>query len=247
MKRLSTYAMAGEHKKKLLQQEPRLIERYVRLLMHRTARRASRFIMRRVLPIKERERERVLVSTLAEFAKQAAKSRRYDFGSSAVLLNLALFFLIADKDIQTVKIDALTHPDPWRRSLCARVILLTIHELDMDKVAGNKLREALADAGIPEAARLQITQALRAVRNAQQKAQKQFAFLRNATIAHRDPDALLQYRSISGIDEMTVLRIASEFYEGTHLFLSVLPDLLLRVGTMSGLLNQLKARSSRQK
>ena len=231
-------------RKKLLQQEPRLIERYVRLLMYRNARRASRFIMRRVLPLKEREREKAIASTLTEYAKQTAKSRRYEFESSAVLFNLALFFLIADRDIQAVKIDALTHPDPWKRSLCARIILLTIHELDMDKVAGGKFRAALANAGVTEEAKRQATQALRTIRSAQQKVQKQFAFLRNATIAHRDPDALLQYSSIIQINELEVLRIAGEFYEGTRLFLDVLPKLVIQVGTLPGLFNQLRARSN---
>lgn len=233
-------------RKKFLQREPRLIERYVRLRMHSNARRLSRFVMRRVLPLKERAREKAVASTLAEFAKQAAKSRRYEFESTAAVFNLALFFLIADRDIQAVKIDALTHPDPWKRSLCARIILLTIHELDMDKVAGGKLRAALANAGVSKEARRQATQALRSIRNAQQKAQKQFAFLRNATIAHRDPDALLQYRSITQIDEMEVLRIASEFYDGTRMFLDVLPSLVLQIGTLPGLFNQLRVRSSHE-
>lgn len=112
----------------------------------------------------------------------------------------------------------------------------------MDKVAGGKLRTALANAGVSEEAKHQITQALRSVRGAQQKAQKRFAFLRNATIAHRDPDALLQYRSITQIDEIEVLRIASEFYDGTRLFLEVLPSLVLQVGASPGLLNQIRAR-----
>lgn len=94
--------------------------------------------MRRVLQLNERQREKALIGALSEVAKQAAKSRKGPFGSSVVLLNLALFFLIAERDIQAVKIDALTHPDPWRRSLCARIILLTIHELDLNKIAGNR-------------------------------------------------------------------------------------------------------------
>lgn len=228
--------------RKLLEQNPPLIERYVRLRMRANGRSVARFIMRRVLPFKERERERAVASALAELARQTAKSRRYGFESSAILLNLGLFFLIADRDMQSVKIDALTHPDPWKRSLCARIILLTIHELDMDKVAGAKLRTALENAGVPGEAKRLATQALRTVRTAQQKAQKQFSFLRNATIAHRDPDALLQYRSIRQLDEREVMRIASEFYDGTHLFLSVLPLLIRQVGTWPGLLNQLKSR-----
>jgi hypothetical protein len=199
--------------------------------------------MRRLLTYRDRKRERALANILTEFAKQVVKSRRYGFESSVTLLNLGLFFLIAERDIQAVKIEALTHPDPWKRSLCARIILLTIHELDMDKVAGGKLRDALTNAGVPEDAKRQATQALRSIRNAQQKAQKKFAFLRNATIAHRDPDALLQYQSITQIDEMEVLRISAEFYNGTQLFLDVLPSLVLEVGTLPGLLNQIRTRS----
>ncbi len=230
-------------RKKLLQQEPRLIERYVRLRMHSKAKRLSRFVMRRLLTYREREKEKALASTLAEFAKQAAKSLRYGFKSSETLLNLGLFFLIAERDIQAIKIDALTHPDTWKRSLYARIILLTIHELDMGKVAGRKLQVALANAGVSEDIKHQVKQALRTVRSAQQKAQKQFAFLRNATIAHRDSDALLQYQSITQIDEMEVLRISGEFYDGARLFLDLLPKLVIEVGTWPGLLSQLRARS----
>lgn len=234
-------------KRKLLMQEPRLIKRYVRLRMRQNGKCLARFIMRRVLTIKDRKRGQALISTLAEIATQAAKSKRYGFESSAVLFNLALFFLIAERDIQAVKIDALTHPDAWKRSLCARIILLTIHELDMDKVSGSKLREALADAGVSEEAKQQATQALRIIRGTQQKAQKQFAFLRNTTIAHRDSDALLQYKAITEIDEIVVLQIVSEFYQGTHMFIGLLPDLLIQVGTMPGLLSQMRAQSNRRK
>ena len=141
--------------------------------MHKNAKRLSRFVMRRLLRYRERKRERALANTLTEFAKQAARSRRYGFESSAALFNLGLFFLIAERDIQAVKIDALTHPDPWKRSLSARIILLTIHELDMDKVAGGKLRAALANAGASEDTKRQATQALRSIRNAQQKARSE--------------------------------------------------------------------------
>lgn len=215
--------------------------------MLRLCKALSRFVMRYVLSMRERKRLEALIAALSEVSIQATRSRRYEFASSAVVLNLALFFLIAERDIQAVKIDALTHPDAWRRKLCARIILLTIHELDLDKVAGNKLREALVDAGVSEETKNQATLAIRAVRKAQQKAQKEFAFLRNATIAHRDPDAVVQYRSIAEIDEMEVCRIAGDFYQASHLFLNIIPELLIRVGTMPGLMSQLQAQANRRK
>jgi len=234
-----------EQKRKLLEQAPRLVERYIRLRMHTSAQRLTRLVMRRVLPFRERERKKALIGAVAAIAKQTSKSRRQGYRSSAVLFNLTLFFLIAERDIQAVKVDALTHPDSWKRSLCARVILLTIYELDLDKVAGSKLRQALEDAGVTEDGKRRITQALRSVRQAQQKAQNQFAFLRNSTIAHRDADAVLQLRSIVELDEREVVRIGTEFYEAARLFLSVMPEVLAEVGSMQGLLRQIGSQAKR--
>lgn len=228
-------------RRNLLLQETRLIERYVQMRVHKPSMRIARFIMRYVLAIKEKKRKNALIGALREVVKQAQRTQHSNFESSKVVFNLALFFLIAERDIQAAKIDALTHPDQWQRSLAARVILLTIHELDLDKVAGNKFRNALADAGLSNEKTRQASKALRIVRNAQQKAQKQFAFLRNSTIAHRDADALAQYRSIMSIDEKEVLRIAGEFYDGIKAFLDLLPELVMQVASIPGLLNQLRA------
>lgn len=183
----------------------------------------ARLVMRRVLPFKERKRRSALESALRRVAIETAKSAERGFDASTAVLNVALFFLIAERDIHAVKIDALTHPDRWRRSLCARLILLTIHEWDMDEVAGQKLKEALKVAGASEDMKKTATAALRAVRLVQRKAQKEFAFLRNATIAHRDPDAVAQYNAIMSLDEMKVMALATEFYAGADAFVNLMP------------------------
>src|SRR5205807_608267 len=130
--------------------------------------------------------------------------------------------LIAERDIQAVKIDALTHADAWQRSLCARIILLTIHELDMDKVTGQRLKKALDTVSAPKEVKTRAVEALRKVRKVHERAEKEFSFVRNAAIAHRDADAVAQYRAIVQVDELAVLRIAAEFYEASNEFLSVL-------------------------
>jgi hypothetical protein len=209
--------------------------------------RVARFVMRRVLAAQERKRHEALKSALETAAKELARSKRNNFKSSALILNLGLFFLIAERDIQAVKIDALTHPDPWRRSLCARVILLTIHELDLDKAAGRLLQQALTDAGVPEDLRRELTQSLRGIRAAQQKAQQEFSFLRNSTIAHRDANALMQYRAITELDEREVIKTASQFYEATSSFLSTLAKALVEAGSLQGLINQEIARTKSEK
>jgi len=243
----AVHAKPTKKSRTLWAQRPELIQRLTRLKARRKARQVARFVMRRFLPIKERQRRNALIGALSEVAKQAAMSKRSGFASSSVIFNVALFILIAERDIQAIKIDALTHPDPWKRSLCARVILLTIHEWDMDKVTGNKLKGALDDVGASDELRNRATDALRSLRAVQRKAQKEFAFLRNATIAHRDPDALAQYHAITHIDEMAVLKLASDFYTAADIFISLVPELLIRTSTIPGLLRQLVNRSTRGK
>ena len=189
----------------------------------------------------ERKRNRALASTLEVLAFQAAKARRLGFEANAVVLNLGLFFLIAERDIQAVKIDALTHPDPWKRRLATRIILLTIHELEIDKVAGRKLTQALDEGAVPEGLKREVTEAMRAIRKAQENAQYQFKYLRDRTIAHRDRDAVKQYQDIIQIDEMKMMKIATEFYAGTEKFINMIPRLLSHLSTWPGMVGQIKS------
>lgn len=217
------------------------VRRKTRPIAHALAR---RFIRQR-LRWSERKRKMALVSALRTTAEETARSRRRGFEATSIVLNLGLFFLIAELDIQSVKIDALTHPDPWKRGLAARIMLLTIHELDIDKVAGNKLRQALDEGNVPAELRESITDALRTIRKAQSRAQRQFAYLRNSTIAHRDPDAVRQYRDIIEIDGLEVAKVAVEFYAGTSKFMDMLPRLLTHLSTWPGMIGQLTARGER--
>ena len=233
-------------RRKLLQQRKELVERYARLAVHRKAKKIAQAVVRCVsrprLQWSERKRRRALISALETVAIEAARSRKNGFEATTVVMNLALFFLIAERDIQAVKIDALTHPDSWTRGLAARIMLLTIHELDIDKAAGTKLRQALDDSKVPEELRNAVTEAMRAIRKSQSRAQRQFAYLRNATIAHRDPDAIRQYRDIIEIDGLEVTKVAAAFYEGTSKFMDVLPRLLVHLSTWPGMIGQLTSQ-----
>lgn len=238
-------------RRKLLEQHPKLVERYMRLAIFRKTKLITlswaRCISRPRLQWNDRKRNRVLAATLRTVAIEAARARRLNFEANTSVLNLGLYFLIAERDIQAVKIDALTHPDAWQRGIASRVMLLTIHELDLDKVGGNKLRQALDDSNAPEELRQMVTEAMRTIRKAQARAQRQFAYLRNSTIAHRDPDAIRQYRDIVAIDGYEVTKIAAEFYEGTEKFMNVLPLLLTYLSTWPGLIGQQVAQAKRNK
>lgn len=199
----------------------------------------ARFVMRRVLPFRERERRNALKVALETLAIQTEKSAARNFDASTVILNASLFFLIAERDIQAAKIDALTHPDQWHRSLAARVILLTIHGRDMDKVAGQKLRKALDTINASEPLKVAATDSLRSVRKVQKKVESEYESLRNATIAHRDADALAQYRAITQLDERRVLGLAAEFYTATESLVATLTQIIRQCGTLSSALSQL--------
>jgi len=237
--------------RKLLQQRQELVNRYVRLAIYTWMMRKARAFVRRKSRLRfrwsERQRKLALVSALETFALEAARARRLGFEANAVVLNLGLFFLIAERDIQAVKIDALTHPDAWTRGLAARVMLLTVHELDMDKVAGKRLQQALDDGNTPDVLREEFTEAMRTIRKAQSKAQRQFNYLRNSTIAHRDPDAIKQYRDISEIDGLEATKIAAEFYAGTSKFIEMIPRLLAHLSSWQGLIGQVTAQTTRKK
>jgi hypothetical protein len=198
----------------------------------------ARAVMRWWLPFKERERAKALEAAFETIKDQAIKSEQRGYKASLTVFNIALYFLIAERDIQCLKIDALTHPNEWKRKLCTRVILLTIHEWDADKVSGSALRNALDSMGASDNVRAEAIEALRAVRIVQRKARKEFGLLRNATIAHRDVDALIQYRAISNLKTEEVFRMAAEFYAGARRYVDVIPKLIAESGTMPALLRQ---------
>lgn len=237
-------------KKKLLQQQPEVIQRYIRLRMLRAAlsiaQSAARRISRPRIWIKERKRRMALADTMETVVFELARAKRLGFSASYAVLNLALFFLVAERDIQDAKLDALTHPDAWRRSLCTRVILLTLHELDLDKAAGSDLRAAMAQAKVSKKLQRQVTACLGEVRAAQEIARETYAPLRHATIAHRDPDALQQHRAIVELDAIRVLEAAEAFYVGMAGFLALMPVLMQEVGSFRGLIAQLAAKEKRK-
>jgi hypothetical protein len=241
---------ANSCRRKLLEQPPMVIRRYIQqriyLRLASIERPLIRLVLRPRLQWAERPRRKALDEALNTVAREASRSRRLNFTALSTVTNLALYYLTAERDIQTMKIDALTHHDSWRRSLCLRVILMTIHELDMDKVAGRKLETAMEDAKVPEELRTEIHACLRAVRTAQKAARDHYSALRNATIAHRDDDALRQYRAMVDLDDPRILDPTLRFYTSMQALVAILPKLVESVGCMRGLLSQYSSQTRRK-
>lgn len=235
--------MSRGQKRKLFNQPQAVINRWFAIKTIRIIRpyveSAARLFLRIKLVIQERKHSRALKSALETTIREFRKLDSSKFEELKIFFNLSLFFLMAEKDIQSVKIDALSHPDKWKRNLSLRVMLLTIHEWDMAKVApANKLNEAYETADICQEIRDDMTKSLRKINKAHSKAKKLLAQTRNATIAHRDTDAMLQYELISTLDTMEIMKITASFYEGADLFIQTLPRLILEAGSFSSLMKQ---------
>lgn len=120
-----------------------VIKRWWRFRSRKLAQKLVRAYLRRKLPRTERKRRVALEAAFETTRYFAVKNENGKFKGLSILYNIALYLLIADRDIQAVKIDALTHPDEWTLKLNARIILLTIYEWDADKVTGRELKDAL--------------------------------------------------------------------------------------------------------
>lgn len=222
-----------------------VINRYFQMRMNRVCNPWIGNLTKRYVRIKlyfpERRRRRAFDAALEETVKNFESIRNSKHESVKVLFNVQLFFLIAEKDFHTVKLDALAHPNRWKRNLALRVALLTIHELDLSKAAdARKLSNAFDAAGIDGELRKEMNDAMRKVNRAQGKAKKALSELRHSTIAHRDGDALHQYRMITEADSMHVLGIIGDFYEGAEEFIKVLPKALLASSRLPALVSQLQ-------
>lgn len=225
-------------RKRLLDQPPQVIQRWVRIKLVGHARNVARALSRVRLPIAERKRRAALEGAFNAVKKQAIKLEHSNFKASSVIVNLALFLLIAERDVFSLKVYALTHRDEWTRKLCARIILLTIHELDLDKVSGRELKDAMRAIGASEDMQYQVASALREVRRVQSSARKEFATLRNTAIAHRDPDSLLQYRAIRNVNVEEIFAIAAAFYLAVGKIVELVSRLLEDCSSIEGLFRQ---------
>lgn len=225
--------------RKLVQSEPAVIQRWMKLRSLQIASRAGRRIARPRIWLKERGRVRQLESTFDTIRRQLERLERANYPASKVFMNIALFILIAERDISAVKLDALTHPDQWKRNIALRTVLLTIYEWDLDKVAGKRLRRAMDLVDIPDPLKEEVTSSLRDLRKTQNRARKVMHDVRNAAIAHRDPDVLMQYRAIRDLDSLFVMELAAEFYESADRFIAILPRLIASGGSVPSLVKQL--------
>lgn len=233
--------------KSVLDAPHEVIVRYFRIKYVRRSLAVARLYSRISLTMNERKKNKVLKSTLDIYKREATRAQRHGNECVQILMNMGLFYLLAENDIQAVKIDALTHPNEWKRNLSLRIILLTIYEWDMGKVSGKGFNELLNRAAVPAEIQAELFHSLRTLKRAQKKAASLLHEKRNSIIAHRDPDALMQIKAIESLSAKEVFGAAEDFYAATDVFMKAFAKVLTRAGSFEGLVTYMLNRGKPNK
>lgn len=218
---------------------PEVITRYYRGKFTRKFRphveAATRRYSRVTLTLRERKKNKVLRSTLETFKREAARANSNGSECMQALMNMGLFYLLAESDIQAVKIDALTHPDEWKRKLSLRIMLLTIYEWDMGKTTGKNLKSLLTQSSVSNELQSELFDSIKVLKKAQIRSKNMLREPRNSVIAHRNADALSQIKIIEGLNASDVFGAAEEFYASSDKFMHALAKVLSQAGSLQGL------------
>jgi len=187
---------------------------------------------------KEKKALSQINTTIDAVAKSLKKLKKGNAHLTYIIYNATLYYLLAMRDIQIVKIDAIAHKDASVRKLSIRIITLTVGELDISKVTGKCFNEALKELKISDDLVDEVHRSLRSLRKAQQKAQNNYKELRTNVIAHRDKDSLRQYELIEKIDEQLILKLGFDFFEEMKVVSNLLTKCFIASSNMNSLIIQ---------
>jgi len=236
--------MIKKEKKKLLDQPQHIIQRWFAIKTIRVFRPFIEGIfllkLRVTLTYQERKRKQAINEALKIVLKEYKKIQNTDYSASKDVFNIALFYLLAERDLQAIKIDAFSHPNKWKRNLSLRIMLLIIHERDISKVAsGETMKNIYENTPVSNKTKDSTVSAIRQLNKAHKKTQKILVDMRNNTIAHREPNAMLQNDLIEKLDIHNIKATIIEYFEASNNFFNILPTLLIESGTLSSLVLQL--------
>lgn len=177
----------------------------------------------------------VIETTVFEYRRIDEKR----FPATKKFFNIALFFLLAERDIQTLKADAFAHPNATKRNIALRVLLLTIYEWDMGKVTGRKMNFIYEATGLSDAPKTAVVSALKELKKARKGIESQFSETRHNTIAHREANAMRQYEIISDLEIMQFSAQLSKFYAASSALLKAMNEAMFEIGSTKSLLHQM--------
>jgi len=217
---------------------PGLATRWGRYVGIRLGNNIGRRLARGRIRREAKESQKALVAAHESVLYAYRGAEKLKLRHSLAVHRVSLFFLTANRDIAAIKVDVLTGKDWWLRKLLARNVALMMYELDLSKVAGKEFREAINYFGPSKELRQRLAKNLRNVRKVQSDLHDEFREIRNKTIAHRDADAMHQYRLIRNLDEMKIVGRAGDYFKAASPLINDLTELTYMAGDMRHLMNQ---------
>lgn len=229
-------------KSRFFKKERVVQERWYRMKFHQKfGKSLKQFFLWRLHRKLEKEfhlKDRVIQETIETTVKEYKKIDSDFFPATKLLFNISLYFLLAERDIQALKADAFSHPNVTKRNIALRTLLLTIYELDMGKVTGRQMNQIYSIELLTEATRLNLVEVIKGLKKSRKIIESQLSEARHNTIAHREPDALLQYEIIRSLDIRSFEVALTEFYLAAGKLLNALTRSLNEAGSTSGLILQ---------
>jgi len=186
--------------------------------------------------VKVRERAIIGAQEAVLYAYRGAEKLKLNH--SVAIHRVSLFLLTANRDLCVITEDVLTSGNWWLRKLLARNVALLMYELDMSKVTGKEFRMALNYFSPPRQFIEHLESNLSALRAIHAQIRSEFEEIRQNTIAHRDADAMRQYRLIRNIDEIAVVKRCADFFAVAEPLVGQLIELTKTSGDMRHILNQ---------
>lgn len=224
--------------KRFISSDPEVMRRWWRIWAIRNRNALGRRLSRRRILRETKANTEVLVSAYESMLYAYRSAEKLNLQHSMAVHRVSLYLLTVNRDIASIKVDLLTSHDWWLRKLLARNVALMIYEVDMQKVTGAKFRSAIDFFSPPKMLKKDLEGALTNLASVHAGAKSKLADIRNYTIAHRDADAMKQYRLIRNIDEIAVTKIAAEFFAAVNPVVPLLAELVKESGGMHHLLNQ---------
>lgn len=233
---------------RFLEKDKKVQERWFRMKFYRVFGRQvkSLFLWRlhRKLVREFYIKDRVICKTLETTVKQYKTINEDLFPASKRFFNIALYFLLAERDVQALKADAFAHPNETKRNIALRALLLTIYEWDMGKVTGRRMQFIYESTGLSDSTKDKLVTALKGLKQARKAIENEMSEARHNTIAHREADAFRQHEIISQLNIMRFSLSLTKFYEASDALLKALVEAMLEIGTMKSLFHQVTYRKN---
>lgn len=187
-------------------------------------------------------KDRVINDSIKTTVKEYKRINEELFPASKQFINIGLYFLLAERDIQALKADAFAHPNETKRNIALRALLLTVYEWDMGKVTGRKMQFIYESTGLSDSTKGRLVSALKGLKQARKAIENEMSEARHNTIAHREADAFRQHPIISELNIMSFSLSLTKFYEASDVLLKSLVEAMLEIGTMKSLFHQVTHR-----